>query len=87
MNGSYRKSRIERITRCFGLTPLKYKWLPSVYRKQAVIRIKTSGGYYALKPYVRSPLFKTSTIQQMSKTWSDRLKAAQWLDEWARLIK
>lgn len=66
MNGSYRKSRIERITRCFGLTPLKYKWLPSVYRKQAVIRIKTSSGYYALKPYVRSPLFKTSTIQQIT---------------------
>lgn len=66
MNGSYKKSRIERIARRFGLIPLKYKWLPSVYRKQAVIQIKTSSGYYALKPFVRSPPLKTSTIQQIT---------------------
>ncbi|OPA78742.1 spore coat protein [Paenibacillus selenitireducens] len=68
MASFYTKSHVGTITRRFGLRPLKFRWIPSLYRKNAVIRIQTSTESYALKPYIRSTLLQSSTVHQMKTT-------------------
>ena len=67
MSGLHKKSQVNGIARRFGLIPLNFKWFPSLYRRNAVIQIKTRRGHYALKPFYRNRLFKTSATQQMKK--------------------
>jgi len=47
---------------------LKYRWIPSLYREKAVIKIQTKNESYALKPYIRSDLLQSKTIRQIEKT-------------------
>ncbi|WP_248928283.1 aminoglycoside phosphotransferase family protein [Paenibacillus hamazuiensis] len=63
----YTKAHVGKLTRRFGIIPLKFRWRPSVYQKKAVIRIQTKTRSYALKPYYRSPLIPSGTIQQMKE--------------------
>jgi Ser/Thr protein kinase RdoA (MazF antagonist) len=68
MANSYTKSRIRKIVRRFGLIPLRSDSIASVYRKNAVVRVQTESGTYAMKPYIRSVLLRASTMDQMKST-------------------
>lgn len=70
MTKSYTKAEIHKIPRRFGLFPLKSNSISSLYRKNAVIQIKTRKGTYALKPFCRTKLTRVSTIQQMKQVAS-----------------
>lgn len=65
MTNVYTKTRIRRIARRFGLTARKSKPIASMYRKNAIIRVHTDTDTYALKPYCRNVLLRTSAVQQM----------------------
>jgi len=65
MANSYSKSRIRRIVRRFGLVPLSSDSVASFYRKNAVIRVQTKSEAYAVKPFYRSLLLRSSTMDQM----------------------
>ncbi|MCC3376306.1 aminoglycoside phosphotransferase family protein [Cohnella sp. REN36] len=65
MPNAYTFSRIRRIVRRFGLHPLSAKSVASFYRKNAVVRIRTESGTYAMKPFIRSNLLRSSTVDQM----------------------
>ncbi|MGG4220314.1 aminoglycoside phosphotransferase family protein [Paenibacillus jamilae] len=67
MAKSYTKAQIRKITRRFGLIPLKSSLVSSLYRKNAVIQVKTRKGTYALKPFSRSSMVRSNTIQQMER--------------------
>jgi Ser/Thr protein kinase RdoA (MazF antagonist) len=68
MANLYTKSRIRKIVRRFGLTPLGSESIASFYRKNAVIRVKTLSGTYALKPFFRNKFLRSSTIHQIKTT-------------------
>jgi len=70
MVNPYPKSRIRRITRRFGLIPLSSNSVASFYRKNAVVRVQTRSGAYAVKPFIRSSLLRSSTMDQMKTTAS-----------------
>ncbi|QDY86177.1 aminoglycoside phosphotransferase family protein [Paenibacillus polymyxa] len=70
MAKSYTKAQIRKITRRFGLIPLKSSLVSSLYRKNAVIQVKTKKGIYALKPFSRSKVVYSNTIQQMERVAS-----------------
>lgn len=65
---SYTKTQIRKITRRFGLIPLSSDSIGSLYRKNAVIQVQTESGTYALKPFFRSLLLRSNTIQQIKTT-------------------
>jgi Ser/Thr protein kinase RdoA (MazF antagonist) len=67
MAKSYTKAQIHKITRRFGLIPLKSSLISSLYRKNAVIQVKTKKGTYALKPFTRTRIVRSNTIQQMKQ--------------------
>lgn len=68
MANSYTQSRIRKIARRFGLTPLSFDSVASLYRKNAVVRIQTNSGTYAVKPFFRSLSLRSGTIDQMKTT-------------------
>lgn len=70
MAKSYTKAQIRKITRRFGLIPLKSSLVSSLYRKNAVIQVKTKKGTYALKPFSRTKMVRSNTIQQMERAAS-----------------
>lgn len=70
MTKSYTKAQIRNITRRFGLIPLKSSLVSSLYRKNAVIQVKTKKGTYALKPFNRSKTVRSNKIQQMEQAAS-----------------
>lgn len=65
MSNAYAARRIRKIARRFGLHPLSVKSVASFYRKNAVVRVQTKSGMYAMKPFFRSNLLRTSTVDQM----------------------
>lgn len=75
MAGLYTKGYVRKLTRRFGITPIKFGWRPSIYRKQAVIRVRTDTGAFALKPFYRSTSFPSGTVEQMKTA----AKHAEWL--------
>ncbi|USB33089.1 aminoglycoside phosphotransferase family protein [Paenibacillus sp. YPG26] len=64
----YTQKEIHRITRHFGLTPLKAVPVSSLYRRNAVYQVTTSTGGYALKPYRKSEASSTNAMQQIRTT-------------------
>lgn len=62
------KTRIRKIVRRFGLIPLRSDSIASLYRKNAIVRVRTESGTYAMKPFFRSALFRSSTIDQIKTT-------------------
>ncbi|MDQ0494402.1 aminoglycoside phosphotransferase family protein [Paenibacillus brasilensis] len=70
MAKSYTKAQIRNITRRFGLIPLKSSLVSSLYRKNAVIQVKTKKGTYALKPFSRTKMVRSNTLQQMKQAAS-----------------
>jgi len=65
MVNTYTKSRIRRIVRRFGLIPLRSDPIASLYRKNAIVRVRTKSGTYAMKPFFRSTLLHSGTIDQI----------------------
>lgn len=65
MANAYAKSRIRRIASRFGLIPLRTESVASLYRNNAVVRVRTAGGAYALKPFYRSILLPSGTVNQI----------------------
>ncbi|RUT33538.1 aminoglycoside phosphotransferase family protein [Paenibacillus zeisoli] len=65
MAHTYTQKEITRITRHFGLTPLRSVPVSSLYRRNAVFRVTTPTGTYALKPFRRSEAFRTTTGKQL----------------------
>ncbi|WP_068503664.1 aminoglycoside phosphotransferase family protein [Paenibacillus kribbensis] len=70
MTKSYTKAQIRNITRRFGLIPLKSSLVSSLYRKNAVIQVRAKKGTYALKPFSRTKMIRSNTIQQMEQAAS-----------------
>ncbi|WP_025681885.1 aminoglycoside phosphotransferase family protein [Paenibacillus maysiensis] len=70
MTKSYTKAQIRKITSRFGLIPIKSSLVSSLYRKNAVIQVKTKKGTYALKPFSRTKMVRSNTIQQMEQAAS-----------------
>lgn len=68
MANPYNNIRVRRIIRRFGLIPLRSRSVASVYRKHAVVRVRTEHGTYAMKPFFRSSLLRSSTIDQIKTT-------------------
>ncbi|WP_336776417.1 aminoglycoside phosphotransferase family protein [Paenibacillus sp. MMO-58] len=68
MANSYTKARIHKIVRRFGLSPLTSNSVSSFYRKNAVLKVNTRSGTYAIKPYFRNKFIRTSTIHQIRTT-------------------
>ncbi|WP_433944600.1 phosphotransferase [Paenibacillus sp. SN-8-1] len=68
MAHSYTQKEIHRITRRFGLIPLKAVPVSSLYRRNAVFQVTTGTGTYALKPFKRSEASSSNTIQQIKTT-------------------
>lgn len=65
MVNAYAKSRIRRIASRFGLIPLRTDAVASLYRNNAVVRIRTASGTYALKPFYQSILHPSGTVDQI----------------------
>lgn len=65
---AYTNRLINRITHRFDLVPLRTDSVSSFYRNHAVLRVQTNTGTYALKPFIRSNLHRSSTIEQMKTT-------------------
>lgn len=61
----YPSSQIRGIARQFGLNMISSASVPSLYRKHAVIRLQTETGTYAVKPFIKSSLLRTSTVKQI----------------------
>lgn len=57
--------QIRRIARRFGLKALRSTPVSSLYRKNAVIQVRTDTGTYALKPFLRNAPFHQDTSHQM----------------------
>ncbi|WP_188535203.1 phosphotransferase [Paenibacillus segetis] len=68
MANAYTKTRIRKIVRRFGLIPLHSDSIASHYRKNAIVRVQTESGTYAMKPYFRSNLLHSGTINQITTT-------------------
>lgn len=68
MANSYSQKRIRKIVRRFGLIPLRSEPVASFYRKNAIIRVQTNSGTYAMKPFYRSLLLRSGTIEQIETT-------------------
>lgn len=68
MTAAYSKSRIRKIARRFGLAPLRSDSIASFYRKNAIIRVWTESGTYAMKPFFRSKLLRSDTMEQLKTT-------------------
>ncbi|MNH86235.1 homoserine kinase [compost metagenome] len=68
MAHSYTQKEITRITRHFGLIPLRAVPVSSLYRRNAVFQVTTGTGTYALKPFRRSEASGTNTNQQIKTT-------------------
>ncbi|MDQ0891789.1 Ser/Thr protein kinase RdoA (MazF antagonist) [Paenibacillus sp. V4I9] len=68
MANPYTKHRIRKITRRFGLLPLRSGMVASFYRENAIIQVQTETGTYAMKPFFRNTLLRTSTVHQMKTT-------------------
>ncbi|RKN70566.1 aminoglycoside phosphotransferase family protein [Paenibacillus ginsengarvi] len=73
MTNAYAKSRIRKIVRRFGLIPLRSDPIASFYRKSAIVRVLTGSGIYAMKPFFRSNLLRSGTIDQI-KTTADHVQ-------------
>lgn len=73
MTKAYTKSRIRKIVRRFGLIPLRSDPIASFYRKNAIVRVRTESGTYAMKPFFRSNLLRSGTIDQI-KTTAERVQ-------------
>ncbi|MDQ0903123.1 MULTISPECIES: phosphotransferase [unclassified Paenibacillus] len=68
MANPYTKNRIHKITRRFGLLPLRSGTVASFYRENAIIQVQTETGTFAMKPFFRNTLLRTSTVHQMKTT-------------------
>ncbi len=68
MANPYTKHRIRKITRRFGLRALRSGTVASFYRENAIIQVQTKMGTYALKPFFRNTLLRSSTVHQMKTT-------------------
>ncbi|KRE51416.1 phosphotransferase [Paenibacillus sp. Soil724D2] len=68
MANPYTKHRIRKITRRFGIRALRSGTVASFYRENAIIQVQTKMGTYALKPFFRNALLRTSTVHQMKTT-------------------
>lgn len=68
MANAYTKSRIRKIVRRFGLIPVRSDSIASLYRKNAIVRVRTESGTYAMKPFFRSHLLRSSTMDQIKTT-------------------
>ncbi len=66
MANAYPKSRIRKIVGRFGLIPLRSDPIASFYRKNAVVRVRTASGTYAMKPFIRSNLLPSGTKEQIA---------------------
>lgn len=67
MANSYKKTRIRSIIRRFGMRALRSTPVSSFYRASAIFRVRTDVGTFALKPFYRSKLLRSSTMQQMKE--------------------
>lgn len=65
MPHTFTQKEITRVTCHFGLTPLRSVPVSSLYRRNAVFRVTTTSGTYALKPFRRSEAYRTTTGQQL----------------------
>lgn len=68
MANPYTKHRIRKITRRFGLRPLRSGTVATFYRENAIIQVQTKTGTYAMKPFFRNTLLRSSTLHQMKTT-------------------
>ncbi|MCY9670031.1 aminoglycoside phosphotransferase family protein [Paenibacillus alginolyticus] len=68
MANPYSKHRIRKITRRFGLRPLRSGTVASFYKENAIIQVQTKTGTYAVKPFFRNTLLRSSTLNQMKST-------------------
>ncbi|WP_152393070.1 phosphotransferase [Paenibacillus guangzhouensis] len=68
MVSTYTRTRIHQITRRFGMIPIHTVSVPSLYRKSAILQVRTNRGTYAVKPFFRSPFLRSSTIHQIKTT-------------------
>jgi len=68
MVNPYTKHRIRKITRRFGLRPLRSSTVASFYKENAIIQVQTKTGTYAVKPFLRNTLLRSSTVHQMKTT-------------------
>jgi Ser/Thr protein kinase RdoA (MazF antagonist) len=68
MANPYTKHRIRKITRSFGLRPLRSGTVASFYKENAIIQVQTKTGTYAVKPFFRNTLLRSSTLNQMKTT-------------------
>ncbi|UVI27361.1 aminoglycoside phosphotransferase family protein [Paenibacillus spongiae] len=68
MVNAYTKIRIRKIVRRFGLIPLRSDSIASHYRKNAIVRVRTESGNFAMKPFFRSNLLHSGTIDQIKTT-------------------
>ncbi|WP_275900851.1 aminoglycoside phosphotransferase family protein [Paenibacillus periandrae] len=65
MANAYSKNRVRKIVRRFGLIPSHSDSVASLYRKNAIVRVRTKSGTYAMKPFFRSNLLRSGTIDQI----------------------
>jgi len=83
-----RTPTLRSLVRSFGLSPTRMKSVPSLYRRHAVIRVRTNDGDFALKPYYPSRLSRVGTIRQIRTTvrWIRRLTRAdyEYMPKWLR---
>jgi Ser/Thr protein kinase RdoA (MazF antagonist) len=68
MANPYTKHRIRKITRRFGLHTLRSDTVASFYRENAIIQVQTETGTFAMKPFFRNTLLRSSTVHQMKTT-------------------
>lgn len=77
-NNSYSQRRIRKIVRRFGLIPMRSEPVASFYRKNAILRVQTESGTYAMKPFSRSVLLRSGTIDQIKATAENRRFRKAW---------
>ncbi|GIP22139.1 phosphotransferase [Paenibacillus sp. J22TS3] len=68
MKDSYTKRQIREITGRYGLIPLRSEPVSSLYRRNAVFKIHTQSGTYAVKPFLRQPSLGSSAVHQIGTT-------------------
>ncbi|WP_261303328.1 aminoglycoside phosphotransferase family protein [Paenibacillus andongensis] len=73
MANPYTKHRIRKVTRRFGLRLLRSGTVASFYKENAIIQVQTNTGTYAVKPFFRNTLLRSSTLHQM-KTTAENIK-------------
>lgn len=65
MDSAFSKSHLAAIAKQFGLKLIHYKAYGSLYRQNAVYKIDTDKGAYALKPFFGNRSLQISSLQQL----------------------